>query len=157
MKKRAWVAVGALVSAGTLAFGACGGGGGAPAPTATSRPTSAATTTGAATSSGGAGDPARGKALFTGEGTCFTCHTIKGVPQAVGQVGPELSANSKEAGIGTRAATRKPGLTAEQYIEESIRQPNAFVVPGFQAGLMPQLPLSDAQVKDLVAFLITVK
>ena len=97
------------------------------------------------------GDPvARGKALITAQG-CSGCHAISSVPGAVGAVGPKLD------GVATKGATRKPGLTAEQYLEESIREPTAYTVEGFPAGVMPKFPLSDAQIKDLVAFLLTLK
>ncbi|MBI3953553.1 MAG: c-type cytochrome [Chloroflexi bacterium] len=99
-----------------------------------------------------AADPAvaRGKALITGQG-CGACHTIAGVPGAAGAIGPKLD------GIATAAANRKPGLSAAQYIEESIREPAAFTAQGFPAGVMPKLSLSDAQVRDLVAFLLSLK
>jgi hypothetical protein len=44
-------------------------------------------------------------------------------------------------GIGSRAAARATasGLgSAEEYLAHSIRHPNDYIVPGFQAGLMPQ-------------------
>jgi hypothetical protein len=48
---------------------------------------------------------------------------IPGVPGAVGVVGPNLS------NIGNEAATRIPGYSAEQYIHESLVNPNAFTAP----------------------------
>ncbi|MSQ33885.1 MAG: c-type cytochrome [Dehalococcoidia bacterium] len=105
----------------------------------------------AAAAAAPADDPvARGKALITAQ-ACSACHTISSVPGAVGAVGPKLN------GVGTTAATRKPGLTAEQYIQESIREPTAYTVQGFTTGVMPKLPLTDAQISDLVAFLLTLK
>ncbi len=41
----------------------------------------------------------------------------------------------------------------QHYATESIEDPNAYVVPGFPKGVMPQFQLSDKQVADLVAFL----
>jgi hypothetical protein len=62
-------------------------------------------------------------------------------------------------GIGQRAATREPGKTAEQYIDESIKDPAAFVVPGYpspqQGGMNLPVPVSDQERRDLVAFLLT--
>jgi mono/diheme cytochrome c family protein len=92
----------------------------------------------------------RGRTLFTSQG-CSACHTLSSVPGAVGVVGPKLD------GMATTAASRKPGMSAGAYIEESIRDPAAFTVSGFPAGVMPKLPLSDSQIKDLVAFLLTLK
>jgi hypothetical protein len=48
-------------------------------------------------------------------------------------------------------------MTAEEYITQSILDPNAFVVEGFQPDLMPKdfgEKLSDEQLADLVAFLL---
>ena len=62
---------------------------------------------------------------------CASDEVIKGVAKSGGAVGPNQS------NIGTQAATRKPGLSAEEYIRESIVNPNALVVQGYQAGVMP--------------------
>jgi len=92
-----------------------------------------------------------GQAIFTGSGGCSACHTIEGVSQ--GLVGPDLT------NIGADAATRKPGLSAKEYIEESIRDPEAFVAEGVEramAGLMTKAitsSLTDEQVEALVDFL----
>ena len=53
-----------------------------------------------------------------------------------------------------------PGLTAEEYLRESIVDPDAYVVDGFPAGQM--LPhyldiLSDEDIDNLVAFLLTLE
>ena len=61
-------------------------------------------------------------------------------------------------GVATRAATRIPGMAAEDYLRESILDPDAFVVDGFPAGQM--LPiyeerLSTEEIDALVAFLMT--
>ncbi|MBI3953554.1 MAG: cytochrome c [Chloroflexi bacterium] len=163
MSSRAPLVLAGILSAAALAFAACGGGGGgAAAPTATRAAPAPTAARAATTAAPAGGDVARGKALIVSQG-CAACHTIASVPGAVGAVGPRLDAGpilpgkANEPGIGTRAATRKPPLTEAQYIEESIREPDAFAVPDFQKGLMPKLPVSDAQVKDLVAFLLTLK
>jgi mono/diheme cytochrome c family protein len=89
------------------------------------------------------GDAAAGKALFAKSG-CSACHEFK--PAASnGKVGPSLD-NLKEA-----ATKAKQPL--DQYIETSIKDPNAYITPGFKAGVMPKLPLSNTDVSDLVAFL----
>ena len=51
------------------------------------------------------------------KGGCAACHTIPGIPNAQGQVGPDLS------NIGADAATRIDGYNAEEYIHESIADP----------------------------------
>jgi len=82
---------------------------------------------------------------------CHICHSLQ--PDVV-IVGPSL------AGIATRAAGRIPGMSAEEYIRQSILQPNAYVVPGFPSGVMPpdfSEILTPEQIDDLVAFLLTLK
>ena len=84
-----------------------------------------------------AGDPARGKALFTGKGTCGSCHTLADAG-IHGIVGPPLD------GIATKAAndvdgrlTKSGAKDAAEYIRLSIGNPSAYIVPGFQ-DLMPK-------------------
>lgn len=90
-----------------------------------------------------------GAQVFVGRG-CGGCHSIDGVEGADGQVGPGLD------GLATKALSRRPGLTAEQYIRESIEQPSVFVVEDFDP-VMPGLrgTMTDQQFEDLVAFLQT--
>ena len=100
-------------------------------------------------------DPERGKELFfasnIGGGTgCRLCHSLK--PDEV-KVGPSL------AGIATRAATRIPGMSAEEYIRQSIVDPGAYIVPGFDNKMPPYISenLSPQDLEDLIAFLMTLK
>ena len=93
------------------------------------------------------GDPAAGEQVFTGEAGCTACHSL--TPGEI-KVGPSL------AGAGERAATRRPGYTAEMYLYESISNPGAYTVQSFPAGAMPKnfkQRLSQQQLADLVAFL----
>ena len=109
---------------------------------------------GGATAPSGAVSAAVGQEVFMGVGTCATCHLIQGL--APGGVGPELTH------IGTEAATRQPGVSAADYIEDSIRNPEAFVatdVANALPGLMTQvlidsLALTDEQIDSLVEFLL---
>lgn len=102
-------------------------------------------TTGAETTPAApAGNAAAGKALFASQG-CNACHTFKPAGSTA-KVGPdldELAANAKTANRGS----------VDQYATESIKDPSAYVVPGYPNGVMPQFQLSDKQVADLVAFL----
>jgi cytochrome c len=69
-------------------------------------------------------------------------------------VGPSL------ADIGLRARTRVEGLTAEEYLHQSIVEPDAYVVEGFDPGIMYQDfedALTDEQLYDLEAFLLTLE
>ena len=89
-----------------------------------------------------------GKQLFEDKGMCTTCHTI-------GKSGalrfPDLD------GIATRAATRVPGLSALDYMGQSLYQPDAFIVDGFAPG-MPQINkspvgLTGEEIRCVLAFL----
>jgi cytochrome c2 len=95
------------------------------------------------------GDAAGGQTVFQGAGGCTACHSLQA---GVAGVGPSQS------GISQRAATTKPDYSAEAYIYESIVNPNAHVVEGFQPGIMPQTfrqTLSAQQIADVIAFLMT--
>jgi len=95
------------------------------------------------------GPNAAGQQAFVKYG-CGGCHTIQGFPGAAGKVGPELTH------IGTEAEKMKPGMAGPDYIDESIRQPAAFITPNFTND-MPQLPVSDAERKALVDWLSSLK
>jgi mono/diheme cytochrome c family protein len=93
------------------------------------------------------GNPAAGKAVFAAN-ACATCHTFKPA-NATGKVGPDLDKLAADAAKANRGSV-------VQYATESIVKPNAYVVPGFPAGVMPQnfgTKLSRQQLADLVAFL----
>jgi cytochrome c oxidase subunit 4 len=97
------------------------------------------------------GDPTKGPAVFSSKG-CAACHTISSIAGAVGTVGPHLD------GLGERASTRVAGLSAKDYITQSIETPNAFVVEGFASGLMPgnlKGSMTADEFKDLVSYLET--
>ncbi len=123
-----------------LALAACGGGGEAPAE---EEPI---------------GNAANGETLFAQPtiGTnnapgCITCHSLE--PDVV-IVGPS------QAGLATRAQSRVPGMSAADYIHQSIVEPNAYVVEGFAEGLMYQFygqDLTEDQINDLVAYTLTLE
>jgi mono/diheme cytochrome c family protein/heme/copper-type cytochrome/quinol oxidase subunit 4 len=98
---------------------------------------------------------AQGQVLFAGAGGCASCHTVEGV--SAGVVGPDLTH------LGTEAGSRMPGTAARDYIEESIRNPEAFVAAGVDRaipGIMTSAltaGLSDDQVASLVEFLLAQK
>ncbi len=100
-------------------------------------------------------DPAseRGRRLFDDPrtGGCQVCHVVEGDRTLVG---PSL------AGIGVAAGARVAGLGAEEYLRQSILDPDAFVVEGYRAGQMPPVygeRLTDRQMDDLVAYLLTLE
>jgi cytochrome c oxidase subunit II len=91
-----------------------------------------------------------GAALFQAKG-CATCHTGPD-SQALFVEFPNLS------DAPSFASDRRSGMTAEEYLTESIRVPNAFISPVFRpngpTASMPTLNLSDAEVVALVSYLL---
>ena len=91
-----------------------------------------------------------GASLFRAKG-CVTCHDGPDADSPTG-VAPSLVA------VATWAGGRKPGLSAEAYVRESIRDPAAFISPGFSrsgpAIVMPSMAISDAELEALLAYLL---
>ena len=90
--------------------------------------TAPATTTAPAAPAAPQGDPAAGKELYAANG-CAACHTFKPAG-STGKVGPDLdnlAANAEKANRGSLAA----------YTAQSIKDPGAYVVPGYPNGVMP--------------------
>jgi heme/copper-type cytochrome/quinol oxidase subunit 4/mono/diheme cytochrome c family protein len=100
-----------------------------------------------------AASAADGEAIFLGAGGCAACHTIEGTT-AQGKLGPDLTH------IGADGASRQDGVSARDYITESIKDPEAFVASGVERanpGLMTSAitaSLSDSDVASLVEFLL---
>ena len=90
-----------------------------------------------------------GKEIMEGKGLCLTCHTIgkQGGPFRF----PDLG------GIGARAGSRVPGLTDVQYLAQSLYEPGAFIVPGYNPGMpvinKPPIGLSDQEIITVIAYL----
>ena len=83
------------------------------------------------------------------KGGCGACHVIPGVPNAQGAIGPDLSDIGKMAAEWIASADYTgQATTPEEYIRESIVDPNAFVVPECPGGpcLEGQMPATLAQV-----------
>ena len=121
---------------------------------------------GAIQPSGGASTAAAGshpgQALFVGVGGCSACHTIDGVAQGI--LGPPLN------GIGSASANRIAGYSAEDYIRESILEPDAYaagtadglsqdydgnLMLSTMAGILPVL--SDEDIDNLVDYLLSLQ
>src|SRR5690606_30494053 len=81
---------------------------------------------------------------------CNACHMLD-QPQTDtnrGLVGPNM------ANLHETAGTRVPGLSAEEYVRQSIMEPNAHVEPGYLPGLMPQdlaQVMTEEEINGLVA------
>jgi hypothetical protein len=89
-----------------------------------------------------------GREIMDRKGLCFTCHTI-------GRTGvlrfPDL------AGVGERAQTRVPGLSDVDYFAQTLYEPEAFIVPGFNPGMpvinKPPIGLTDQEILCVIAYL----
>jgi mono/diheme cytochrome c family protein len=93
--------------------------------------------------------PADGADLFMRKG-CASCH--KG-PQTTARIGVAPSLED----VPEWAGQREPGLSASDYVRESILNPPAFISPAFvESGptAMPSLNLTEAEVDALVAYLL---
>jgi mono/diheme cytochrome c family protein len=88
-----------------------------------------------------------GQQIFTAAG-CGACHTLAKAG-AKGNIGPSLDDLAAQAGKLTDASP-------EDYVSESILNPDAFTVEGFQAGVMPSFKgrLSQKQVQELTKYLL---
>lgn len=107
---------------------------------------------GEASPGGGGGGAEAGERIFreVSAPTCTSCHSLE---PGIRRAGPSL------AKIGAEAGTRVAGMSAEDYLRESIVQPGAFVVEGF-GDIMVDIygaQLSQQQLDDLTAYLLTLK
>jgi mono/diheme cytochrome c family protein len=86
-----------------------------------------------------------GQQIFTAAG-CAGCHTLSKAG-ATGKIGPSLNDLATSSDV-----KGKP----EDYVKQSIEDPNAVVVKGFSAGVMPSFKgkLSDKQIQALVQYLL---
>jgi nitric oxide reductase subunit C len=118
-----------------------------------------------------AGDAERGEQFAVSPGGCTACHISTGGAT----LGPDwmASGDPEGQGIGTRAELRVEaadytGAAADgdQYLFESIVQPDAYIVPGnatYAPGGTSIMPhnygetLSAEQVADLIAYLQTIE
>jgi hypothetical protein len=89
-----------------------------------------------------------GREIMDTKGLCFTCHTI-------GRSGalrfPDL------AGVDARAMERVPGLTDVEYFAQTMYEPEAFIVPGFNPGMpvinRAPIGLTDQEILCVIAYL----
>lgn len=70
-----------------------------------------------------------GREIVHGRGLCFNCHAIG--REGAGTQGPNL------AGIGFAAGERVSGLSGVEYLAQSLYQPEAFVVDGYNPTMTP--------------------
>jgi cytochrome c oxidase subunit II len=92
----------------------------------------------------GGGDA--GAAVFTQNG-CGSCHVLEEA-NAAGTTGPSLDELPQQA--------QRAGKPLEEFVRESIVEPDAYVEEGFTAGVMPKTysDLPDEQIDALVQYLV---
>jgi sulfur-oxidizing protein SoxX len=106
------------------------------------------------------GDPGRGREIFENGteliSTTYTkCHSLDGTvpadPRHPRRLAPSL------LGVSARAGDRAQQLGAVEYLRQSILDPNAYIVEGYEDDMDKgyKYGLSEVEVDDLVAFLLT--
>src|SRR4029077_8031095 len=91
---------------------------------------------------------AAGEKVFNGVGGCTACHGL-------GTRAPNLLTDEKGTGpIGVRCGKREAGKSGKDYLYESLDQPTAYIVAGYQP-IMPVMTkqLSPQQIWAVIAFL----
>ncbi|MBI5864733.1 MAG: cytochrome c oxidase subunit II [Planctomycetes bacterium] len=91
-----------------------------------------------------AAPPERGQQLWDKKG-CKSCHTLDGTPSQ-GPSWKGVFGKEEALADGTKAKVD------ENYLRESILEPNAKIVAGFARGVMPKTPLKDYEIDALIAF-----
>ena len=92
------------------------------------------------------GDPNRGKAAIDRYG-CNACHSIPGIPGPKGMVGPPLEHMASRAHIGGKLANNP------EMMIKWLQNPPAFD----PQGSMPNLGVTEADSRDITAYLYTLK
>lgn len=98
------------------------------------------------------GDAGRGEDIFNhginGAPPCSTCHAL-----VVGgfSLGPVMT------GISHRAGERIEGVSVDEYLRQSILEPEVYIVSGYRPIMYPDFAkhLSTQDVSDLIAYLRT--
>jgi mono/diheme cytochrome c family protein len=100
-----------------------------------------------ALASAGLAQAKTGEQIFTAAG-CASCHTFAPAGSN-GTIGPSLD------DLASAAGEREPGKSAEQYVQESLTDPGAFLAQGFGDN-MPSFEgrLTDEQIQALVDYLL---
>ena len=91
---------------------------------------------------------------------CVSCHTIPGIPGAMGTIGPKLEEGTTAPQRIKDPAYKGTAKSAAEYIMESIVDPSAYVVKPFPDKTMPAIfgqKLSAGALKKIVDYLSQVK
>lgn len=93
------------------------------------------------------GDATNGETLINGALGCAACHVI----------GAQSGIAPPFVGVATVAATRNPELSAAAYLYESIINPAAYLVEGYQNAMPANFAtrVTDQDMGDMLAYLLT--
>ncbi len=91
----------------------------------------------------------QGALVFNGKGQCSACHTVD--PSAPPGRCPDLT------DIGINAANRVPGMSAKDYLIESLYEPEKYLVTGYGKIMPPvwkaPIALSKLEIEAVIAYL----
>jgi len=91
---------------------------------------------------------------------CVSCHTIPGIPGAMGTIGPKLEEGTTAPQRIKDPTYKGNAKSPAEYIMESIVEPSAYVVKPFPDNTMPKVfgqKLSAGALKKIVDYLSQVK
>ncbi|HSM71284.1 MAG TPA: cytochrome c oxidase subunit II [Anaerolineales bacterium] len=93
---------------------------------------------------------ARGEALVAANG-CVACHSIDGTASNLGPTWFGLAGSQVTLADGTTV------IADDDFLFESIHDPQATIVAGFENQLMPAFGFTDEQILDIVAYIKTLR
>jgi mono/diheme cytochrome c family protein len=91
---------------------------------------------------------------------CVVCHTIPGIPGAMGTVGPKLVEGTNAPNRIKAADYKGNAKTVREYIMESVVTPSTYVVKPFPDNVMPKIfgqKLSAGAINKIIDYLSQVK
>jgi cytochrome c oxidase subunit 2 len=111
-----------------------------------------------------AGDATRGAQLFAGgQGACIGCHAVRGVPTALGVIGPNLTHFGGRATLAAGYYPNEPRYLA-RWIKNARAMKPGVIMPSLGRGEYDPVTkqrltagLEDQQIADLVAYLQSLK
>lgn len=95
-----------------------------------------------------------GRELYEKKKGCIQCHSVTGEGKEKGWQGPTWK------GLYGKTQTLTSGRTVtvdENYLRESMLDPNKEIVAGYPSGVMPKTRLNDKEIDCLIAYIKTLK
>ena len=99
-----------------------------------------------------------GRDLFNGPAGCVACHKVGGEGSGIRRPNLGVEPPDFPEPIAVRAAEAQPDRSAVEHLVQALYEPDAYVAPGFEAGVMPSaheppVALDHGQIRSLVLFL----